>query len=138
MTSSNTDDARAAETLELKGLRILLVEDSWHLGIAMKNLLRAWGADVAGPIATVADAERMISEYAPDATVVDFNLRGGERALGLIDRLHDKGVRVVVTSGYTNLPLAPGKATAVLQKPINETQLLASLRSIAAHKAAGE
>ena len=38
----------AAETLDLKGVRVLLVEDSWHLGMALKNLLRVLGADVAG------------------------------------------------------------------------------------------
>ena len=38
-------------------MRILVVEDSWHIGIALKSLLRSLGADVAGPVATVAEAE---------------------------------------------------------------------------------
>src|SRR5258705_6253982 len=79
MNESNADDAPGAEGSDLKGLRVLLVEDSWHLGVALKELLRAWGADVAGPVATTAEAERLISEYAPDVAVVDINLRGGER-----------------------------------------------------------
>ncbi len=134
MNESNADDAPGAEGSDLKGLRVLLVEDSWHLGVALKELLRAWGADVAGPVATTAEAERLISEYAPDVAVVDINLRGGERAYGLIDRLHDQRIRVVVTSGYTDLP--PGKAAAILQKPISEAQLLASLRPMTEDKAA--
>jgi DNA-binding NtrC family response regulator len=113
-----------------------LVEDSWHVGIALKNLLRAWGADVDGPVATSAQAERLVADHAPDVALVDFNLRGGERANGLIDRLHDQGIRVIVTTGYAVLPLAPGKVAAILQKPISEAQLLASLRPMTAQKAA--
>jgi DNA-binding response OmpR family regulator len=111
-------------------MRILLVEDSWHLGMATKSLLQACGADVAGPFATVAEAERAVSERAPNAALVDFNLRGGERAISLIDRLHDQGVLIIVTSGYSNLPIAPGKVAAVLPKPISEAQLLESLRPL--------
>jgi DNA-binding NtrC family response regulator len=130
MTSSNVHDPPGAETADLKGIRILLVEDSWHLGIALKSLLQAWGADVAGPVATTVDAERLISEHAADVALIDFNLRGGERADGLINRLHDQGVRIIVISGYAVLPLAPGKVAAILQKPISEAQLLAALRPV--------
>ena len=136
MTSSSADDEPGAEPLDLKGVRVLLAEDSWHVGIALQSLLRLWGAEVAGPVATAAEAERLISERAPDAALVDFSLRGGERADSLIDRLHNKGVLVIVTSGYDVLPLAPGKAAAILQKPIHEAQLIAALRPVTARKAA--
>ncbi len=122
--------------MDLKGVRILLVEDSWHVGIALRSLLQAWGADVAGPVATAAEAERLISERAPDAAIVDFNLRWGERADSLIDRLHDQGVPVIVSSGYAVLPLAPEKVAAILQKPVDEAQLIAALRPVTARKAA--
>jgi len=117
-------------------MAILLVEDSWHVGQAMKNLLRVMGADVAGPAATTAEAERLLCEHAPDVALVDISLRGGERAYGLIDRLHDRGVRVIVISGYAELPLASAKAAAILQKPVSEAQLLATLRPFIAQKAA--
>ena len=91
---------------------------------------------MVGPVATTADAVRLISEQTPDVALVDVNLRGGELAYGLIDRLHDQGIRVVVTSGYADVLLASGKAAAVLQKPVNEAQLLASLRPITTDKAA--
>ena len=38
----------------LPGQRILIVEDSWHLGVALKSLLRSVGAEVVGPVATSA------------------------------------------------------------------------------------
>jgi DNA-binding NtrC family response regulator len=137
MTSSNDHDPPGMGSPDdLKGLGILLVEDSWHVGIAMKNLLQLMGANVAGPAATMAEAEHLMSEHAPDVAIVDVSLRGGERAHGLIDRLHDQGVRVIVISGYAELPLATGKAVAILQKPVSEAQLLATLRPLIAQKAA--
>jgi DNA-binding NtrC family response regulator len=119
----------------LSGLRVLVVEDSWHIGVALKSLLRALGADVLGPVATAEDAERLLSEQPPHVSIVDFNLRGGEMATDLIDRLNNVGVGVIVISGYASLPLAPGKAAAVLQKPVAEAQLLAALRPFAAKSA---
>jgi DNA-binding NtrC family response regulator len=127
MTSSKAHDPSGA-AFDLKDLRILLVEDSWPVGMALKRLLRALGAQVIGPVATTADAEQLISEHIPAAALVDINLRGGERAYGLIDRLHEQGVRVVVMSGYGDLPLALGKVAAILRKPMSNEQLLAALR----------
>jgi DNA-binding NtrC family response regulator len=100
----------------------------------MKSLLRALGADVVGPAATTADALLLISERTPDVALVDLNLRGGEMAYGLIDQLHDQGVRVVVTSGYAEIPVAPEKAAAFLQKPVSAALLIASLRPVTTAK----
>ena len=137
MNSSNMNELSDAESLDLSGVRILVVEDSWQLAMALKSLLQACGADVAGPVATSADAQRLVSEQKPDAALVDFNLRGGERADGLIDKLHEQGVYVVVTSGYAVLPIVPRHAAAILQKPISEAQLLGSLRPVVERKAQG-
>jgi CheY-like chemotaxis protein len=134
MASSNVHDPPGTGASDLDGLRILLVEDSWHVGTALRSLLRVWGADVVGPAATTADAERLISERAPDVALIDINLRGGERAYDLIDRLHGRGIRVVVISGYSDVPLALAKAVAILPKPVDEAQLLASLRPMTADR----
>ena len=136
MTASNAHDPSSADTLDLKGVFVLLVEDSWHLGIAMKRLLQLLGADVAGPAASTAEAEHLIAERVPDVALVDFNLRDNERADRLIDRLHDQGVPVIVTSGYAVFPMAPEKVAAILQKPVSEAQLLAALRPAVAKKVA--
>ena len=130
MTLLNGEDAPASGSSNLRGMRILLVEDSWQLGIALKSLLRSFDAEVDGPVATTADAEHLISAHVPDAAVVDINLRQGERSYGLIDRLIGQGVPVVVTSGYSDLPLVPAKAH-ILEKPISEEKLIAILRSVA-------
>src|SRR5437762_7417450 len=129
---SSCDEQDASGSSELIGARILLVEDSWHVGNAIKRLLRALGADVAGPAATIADAERLIAERKPDVAIVDINLRDGERANPLLDRLQEEGVPVIVITGYTEVSLQPGKVEAILQKPVNVEQFLAILRPIVA------
>ena len=126
----NGDETPGAELPSLKGMRVLLVEDSWQLGMALKSLLRSFDAEVDGPVATTADAERLISEHVPDAAVIDINLRQGERSYGLIDRLIGLDVPVIVTSGYSDLPMVPAKAH-ILEKPISEEKLIAILRSVA-------
>jgi DNA-binding NtrC family response regulator len=112
-------------------MRVLLVEDSWQLGMALKSLLRSLDAEVDGPVATTADAETLISEHIPDAAVVDINLRQGERSYGLIDRLIGQGVPVIVTSGYSDLPNVPAQAH-ILEKPVTEEKLIKILRSVVA------
>ena len=133
-TGSIGEQPNASGLLELKGARILLVEDSWQLGNAMKRLLRVLGADVAGPAATIADAERLVAEHTPDVAIVDINLRDGERSNDLIDRLHAQRIPVVIVTGYTAVSLPSGKAEAVLQKPVGVETLLAILRPILARK----
>jgi CheY-like chemotaxis protein len=109
------------------GLKILIVEDSWQVSTAMKRLLRALGADVIGAVASTDDALSVVAGNIPDVALVDIHLRDGEMATDLIDRLHDHGIHVVVITGYADAAVDRSKVAAVLQKPVNESQLLASL-----------
>ena len=128
MISSNILDPYDVDSLGLNSLRVLVVEDSWDVGTGLKMLLESWGADVLGPVATTAAALHLISERAPDAVLVDINLRNGEQSYGLIDRLHDQGIRTIVISGYADVSPAQGKVAAILHKPMREELLLESLR----------
>jgi DNA-binding NtrC family response regulator len=128
MTSLDADGLPEAGTLSLSGSCVLIVEDSWDVGISLKRLLEAYGAETNGPVATVAEALRLISEQAVDVALVDINLRNGEKSYGLIDLLHEKGIRTIVLTGYADAPLARGKVAAILQKPIADERLIESLR----------
>jgi DNA-binding response OmpR family regulator len=130
MSRSNGNDPSE----DLSGVRILLVEDSWHLGKALKGLLQDCGAEVAGPAATFADAQRLASEQPPDAVLVDISLRNDERADVLIDHLNEQGIYVIVMSGHDVLPVAARRAAAILQKPFSSATLLNSLRPVVARK----
>jgi CheY-like chemotaxis protein len=125
MTPSNTRVWPEARPPELKGVRVLIIEDSWDVGMGLKTLLEACGADIVGPVATTVDAMRLVSELAPDIALVDIKLRNGEKSYGLIDRLHEQGIRIVVMTGYADVSLNKGKVAAILQKPMQEELLLA-------------
>jgi DNA-binding response OmpR family regulator len=113
----------------LKGVRVLVVEDSWHVARAIKSALDEIGMVVAKPAATLAAAKRLIAAHTFDLAVVDINLKG-EMSYDLIDRLRDRGVRVVVVSGYVASGESIPSAAAVLQKPLSIVELIATLRQV--------
>lgn len=118
---------KITEPSNLRGVRVLVVEDQWHVANAVRSLLELEGMEVSGPATRTADARRLADEHKCKVAVVDINLKG-EMAYSLIDDLNDRGVRVVVISGYAVLPGLSAKVAAILQKPFNGPELLASLR----------
>ena len=127
MPTSKTGGADKPSRADLKGVRVLVVEDHWHVANALRSFLEAEGMKVSGPVATTADAQRLATEQKPDLAVVDIHLKL-ETAYVLIHQLDDLGVRVVVLSGYAVLPELTEKVVAVLQKPFNAPGLLGALR----------
>jgi DNA-binding response OmpR family regulator len=113
----------------LKGVHVLVVEDSWHVAKALKSALEQVGMDVSGPAASIAEARHLIAERMPSVAVVDVNLKR-EMAYGLIDELHHHGVPVVVVSGYAVPSISADKVAAILQKPFSGSELLAALRGV--------
>src|SRR5262245_48566959 len=97
------------------------------MATALMVLFANLGMEVAGPAATVAEAERLAARHRPEVAVVDINLQG-EMAYGFVYRLHDEGVPVVVVSGYVMPPSLSEKTAAILQKPFNGADLVAALR----------
>ena len=104
-----------------------MVEDTWHVAKALKVALEHMGMNVCGPVATIKAARSLVAEQMPSVAVVDVNLNG-EMASGLIEELHNHGVRVIVTSGYANPPVPMHKAAAILQKPFSASELIVALR----------
>jgi DNA-binding response OmpR family regulator len=107
-------------------LRVLVVEDSWHIATTVESLLKEVGMVIVGPVASARDAERLAHDHAPNAAVVDLKLRDA-MAYELIDRLHDLGVGVVAVAGFVTLSTPLVKAAAILRKPFNGDKLLAAL-----------
>ncbi len=115
----------------LAGLRILLVEDSWHVAHAYKSLLEIVGLNVVGPVGTLPDAEKLFAEQRPDIAVVDIDLHG-VKSYSLIDQLIASNVPTVVVSGYEVLPLLQGRVAAILTKPVRASTLLETVRRVIA------
>jgi CheY-like chemotaxis protein len=120
---------------DLKGLDVLLVEDSHSVGVALKKFLELLGANVAGPAATVAEALLLLARHSPDVALVDAHLRGGEYSTGLIARLKEQGVPAIVLTGSPELPFEQFvEGTTMLEKPVGEAVLLAHLRPLISKK----
>ena len=115
----------------LRGVRVLVVEDTWHVAKALKSALEQVGMHVSGPAATIAEARHLIAERMPCVAVVDVNLKR-EMAYGLIEELHHHGVSVVVVSGYAVPSISADKVAAILQKPFSGSELLAALDGVVA------
>src|ERR1700722_14593985 len=131
---SSSDDCRPPEDRgsddDLRGLEILLVEDSQSVADALKQHLELLGATVTGPAATTAKATKLMTERLPHVALVDFHLRG-EDSSGIIARLRKEGGPVIMLSGSFAFPapVSPGGGTMV-EKPISEAQILQYLKPI--------
>ena len=120
------DEPFCVSASRLRGLRVLIVEDSWHIASTVESLLERVGMVIVGAAATASDAERFAHERGPKVAVVDIKLRDG-LAYGFIDRLHDLGVPVIVVTGFGTFSMPLVNAVAILQKPFSEGELLAAL-----------
>lgn len=124
---------RTLDSVGLRGVSVLVVEDAWPVAKALKGLLERLGMNVLGPAATTAEARRLLAEVSPVVALVDVNLRG-EMAWGLIDDLHEQGVEMVVISGYPLVGDPHGRPLCCLQKPYETTELIGALHSIVAKR----
>ena len=120
-------------TDRLRGIRVLIVEDTWAVADALRSLLAEADMLVVGPVANAADAQRLLSEQALQLAVVDVNLKEGS-AVGLINRLSESGVSVVAISGLPAHALPSAGFAAILQKPFSGPELLATLRDVLASR----
>lgn len=90
----------ASSASPLWGKRVLVVEDEYMIADDLACELRAAGAEVIGPAASLPQAMRLMGQpRVLDAAVLDINLRE-TLAYPLIDRLVEAGVQVLITSGY--------------------------------------
>ena len=115
MSSSHRPDGS-----DLKGVRVLVVEDTWHVAKALKSLLERLEMSVIGPTSTTADARRLIASDTPRLALVDLNLKR-EMSGDLIDELHAQGVPVIVVSGYAVLDIAKERLWHSYRNHLTET-----------------
>ena len=87
-------------TATMAGKRVLVAEDDYFLARFLVRDLRTNGAKVVGPVATVFDALDLILAGSLDGAVLDVNLRG-EMAYSVADALIERGVPLVLATGYS-------------------------------------
>jgi DNA-binding response OmpR family regulator len=88
---------RAAHVLN--GARLLIVEDEYLLAREMADYFENLGAEIVGPVGTVAHALGLIASSRIQIAVLDVNLRD-ERVYPVADLLTLKQIPFVFASGY--------------------------------------
>ena len=116
---------------DLRGARILIVEDEYFIADDMAAALRLRGAEVVGPVGTVEEADRIVAEGAFDCAILDMNLRG-DMAYPVADRLSEAGIPFIIATGYNSASL-PERFNSVprVEKPVDPALVLAALTPLA-------
>ena len=110
--------------------RILLAEDELLVADDIEAMLVELGCEVVGPVATVAEVERLTGAEPLDCALLDVNLRG-EQVFSAVPALQARKIPVVLSSGYQSPALFPQefRELPVLVKPYGRTELAALLRT---------
>jgi DNA-binding NtrC family response regulator len=111
----------------LRGVSVLVVEDGWQVADALQLSLERMGMVVVGPVPTTREARGLAEAHKPEFAIVDINL-DGEMAYALLDWLRGRGTRLIVMSGYEDLPKSLAKVAAILHKPFTPEALAAALQ----------
>jgi DNA-binding NarL/FixJ family response regulator len=106
-----------------------VLEDEFFIADEIALVLETAGYAVIGPVATVAEALRLLAEAPVDAAVIDANIRG-ESSAPVAEALRHEQIPFVVCSGYRLDDLQPTFGPVpLLSKPIRFDRLVAILRS---------
>ena len=118
----------------LSDLRILIVEDEYYLAADLAQALAAEGADVVGPVGTLAEASDLVERERFDCAILDMNLRG-DMAYPLADRLEEAGIPFLIATGYNSasLPERFGGAPRI-EKPFNPNEVTAAIPGLIARR----
>ena len=114
----------SADVDTLKGMRVLVVEDSFLIAWSLRRILTELGCRVVGPVSTVAQAMRLIEERGCDAAILDVNL-GTETSLPIAETLSARSTPFFFVTGYASPALSAHEFQAQrrLRKPLTEATL---------------
>jgi CheY-like chemotaxis protein len=115
--------------VDLRGLRILVVEDEFLVSLDLDTMLRELGGEVIGPFAGLDRATAVAQAEALDVALLDVNV-GGQLVTPVADALVKRAIPFVFCTGYAAASLpAPHAAVPILMKPCQAQQLKEALLS---------
>jgi len=129
---------RAAEAVQaasgpadLRGSRVLIVEDAVLLALELETGLSEAGAEVIGPAYELEEAMALLDRPI-DAAVLDANLNG-RSVTPVAEVLAARGIPFVFATGYGEAGGAPsGFEAPIIRKPYDVTQVAAAVGQILA------
>jgi CheY-like chemotaxis protein len=115
---------------DLKGTRILVVEDEILVSLLIEDALTGCGSDLVGPARTVAEGVALAQGEALSAAVLDVNV-DSEPIYPVADILKRRGIPYLLVTGYRRNELPASQDDAlVLEKPFEDTMLLEAVRTL--------
>src|SRR5690348_9428474 len=91
---------------ELRGLRILVVEDNFLVADTICEILADRGCEVVGPAPSLERGWKLAREEALDGAVLDVNL-SGEVSFPLAKALAERGIPFLFLTGYDDSAAVP-------------------------------
>ena len=112
---------------------ILVAEDEPLPALDIVSALETLALPIAGPAPTLGEAMHLAADRLLAAAVLDVNL-GGEMVFPVIDLLVERGVPVILVTGYDRKSMIPEqyRQLQLLQKPVNRRLLIERLNRIVA------
>lgn len=116
-----------ADTLDLNGQRILVIEDSYYLASDLARALRRAGAEVLGPYPTEAAALAALDTQRPTCALLDVNLGEGP-SFAAATALAARDVPFLFVTGHdeTVIPAAFADAER-FEKPVDPQKVVGRL-----------
>jgi len=119
---------RTNEGDRLRGIRAIIVEDSFIVAESLASLLTAHGCAVVGKAANVGTGLLLAAESEYDVAVLDVRL-GDEIVTAVARTVHERGRRIVYLTGYADLSIVPSDLAGhpILAKPVRAEQLIEAI-----------
>ena len=113
------------QQLELRGRRVLVVEDILLVAEDLSDTLQDWSCEVIGPAARVAQAIDLVEREKLDGALLDVNL-GEERCFPIAAALRERHVPFIFLTGYDMPSAFPPEFKDIprLSKPVDPKRLL--------------
>lgn len=115
---------------ELRGCRVLVVEDEPLEALDYCDRLTEAGAEVLGPFGSVSDALQVVDSERVDVALLDYALadQNSEKLQAVLETKH---IPFVVLTGYPRVLVRRDHRQNVLSKPVSPALLRMSVRAAA-------
>jgi CheY-like chemotaxis protein len=116
---------------ELRGLRVLVVEDTALVAAVISGELEACGVTVVGPATRLPSAMALAHEEALDAALLDVNLEG-DASFPIVKELARRDIPVIFVTAYDNPSMFPPEYRDYprVTKPFDERELMKVLAKV--------
>ena len=116
---------------ELKGLRILVVEDEAAISLLLEDMLLDFGCEVIGPAARLTAALDVVARETVDIAILDVNV-AGEPIYPVAEALVERKIPFVFSTGYGSAGIKESfRGRPVVQKPFSQQDLKRTLLEVA-------